>query len=170
MVQPSHTSHIQKENILSFEDSYKQTQYVSALIISICSLAMFWELEETNFDTTSLVMVRAGFICIFVVFCINIYVIHSISRHVSHVYEIVSGSDRSEQNEPAQTEEAYAYHVTKRKHMASTIRLFRVSLAILVVSVCIIIVSKHSILNQPSIVIIGLATILTIFGIAWGHT
>jgi hypothetical protein len=157
--------HFQKDDILSFESSYKQTQYLSALIISICSFALFWELKVEDFNSKSLKIVKIGFICIFVVFCINIYVIHSISNHVSKVYALVSGFNRSEQDDNIQTEEAYNYHVQKYSKMRNIIKLFQISLAILVVAVCIIITNKHSILDHRSSLILITVTSITILGI-----
>ncbi len=156
---------VKKDNIISFENSYKQTQYVSALIVSVCSLAFFWDLQENDFNNKNFTSIRIGFILIFIVFCINIYVIHSISNHVSRVYTLVSGAERNNPNEREQTNDAYKYHIDKRKRMSYTIGLFRLSLAILVIAVCLIIISKHSILDKKHSIFLVLISIITIIGI-----
>ncbi len=160
-----HRGPIKKGNILSFEDSYKQTQFVAGLIISVCSLSLFWELNKEEFSSKTLSAIRIGFLLIFIVFSINIYVIHSISNHISNVYSLVSGANRNQQNEMVQMEEAYDYHIKERGHMTNTIKLFRFSLAVLLIAVCLIIISKHTILNMSSTIFLVIVTALTIMGI-----
>ena len=142
------------KNILAFVDSDKQTQFVAGLILSLCGFILFWELSKRNFDGTKLLLFRIGFSCIFLVFCINIYTIFAISKHISIIYDKLTVENEKE---------VYKYHMDNSKKLNIITTIFRFSLALLVFAVFMILISKHDIVNKYMLIFFTIVTILTIF-------
>ena len=133
------------------------------------ALFYFGSWKKHSLPQDRLIAFRIGFGIVFLVFCLNIAIVYSISKHVSTVYEIMAGSKRKLQNLSAQKSQAYDYHLDKLPKMGLIINIFRTSLVILVIAVSIILISKHSIINKPMIIAIIGCTTISLGLIGWHH-
>ena len=150
-----------KQDILEYEDGYKQIQIIAGLIIPMIGLIFFMDMEHIKLSTEKLFTFRIGFLLIFIVFCINILTIYHISVHITKVYNLLAGSDKKYFDHKENIKQAYQYHINKIPVMNFTINLFKISLVLLVISVFLITTSKHSLINSFLYNIMVLACIVT---------
>lgn len=142
-----------KKNLMSFVDSDKQTQFVSGLILSLCGFILFWQFSKKEFTGTKLLLFRIGFCCVFLVFCINISTIYTISKHLSIIYDKLT----------VETEkDVYQYHINNTGKLNFMTMMFRFSLALLVFAVFIIMISKHDIVNNNILIFLVVSTMLSV--------
>ena len=155
-----------KRDILEYEDGYKQIQIIAGLIIPLIGLVFFMDVSRLNLPNHRLNILRAGFISIFIVFCINILTIYHISVHISKVYDLMAGVNKKNNNK-SNIEEAYRYHLNNIPAMNFTIRLFKISLIILIIAIVLVIVGKHKMVNSFLINILILISLITCVQIAF---
>ena len=156
---------INNDIINTWETSYNQTIYVSVIIISVCFVILFLDHNDTNFSKVRLYAFKFGYFFAFITFLINMFVIVSINKHTTNVFDILSGSNKSQKNQDIEKQQmqAYAYH-SERFHFMRNIRhLFNGSLIILILAVLCVVIGKHKTIDLHFSLILGGFAVITIY-------
>lgn len=157
---------ITKKNLKTIEYSYYEIQYTSAILLTLMGYILFWNIDKANFNTLNLFFFQIGFTSIFIIFCINIWILYTVSNHIELIYNIMGKPIKGttdKKNNKIQIKKAYNFQKKYRDIMLYLRKIFRWSLIALLFSVCLVLLSKHNIINNWMVFVFIFSSLYTLY-------